>query len=302
MTLLQIESFCTLAKVLNFTKASEILYVSQPVLSKRIANLEEDLGIRLFVRTSHSVLLTEAGELLYKFFVAEKERYHNVYQQARRLSHGQKKLYRFGILDNLQLLGVDIYELIKSIQAADPGIRIELIQRSFPYCYEDLLSKRYDLVFAMDDQFPDSPGLAFVPLVRCQTNIYYLSSAYGSRPSIRDFRELDFFIADDVDSKMGVEWASRELIPHLLVQPSIIQVYQTSSAFANLLSGAGVVVADEPAVMQLPEFFRSAIDFLPLTNHTLGILYLEENSDEVIRGFASSLSASGSMTRAPGVE
>lgn len=300
MTLLQIESFCVLAKTLNFTKASEILFVSQPVLSKRIANLEEELGIKLFVRTSHSVLLTEAGALLYKFFVAEKKSYTNVFHQAQRLSRGQKKLYRFGILDNLQLLGgFDVYELVKSIQADNPGIRIELIQRAFPYYYADLVSKRYDLVFSMDDQFPASPDLVFVPLVKCQTNVYYLSAAYPTEPTIRDFKDRDFFIADDMDSRMGVEWATRELIPHLLVQPSIIQVYQMSSAFANVLSGAGVAVADEPAVMQLPEFFRKDIKAVPLTNHKLGVLYLAENSDDVIREFTGRLSESENISSDP---
>ncbi|MFF0771711.1 LysR family transcriptional regulator [Nonomuraea wenchangensis] len=54
--------FIELAEQLNFTRASERLFVSQPVLSRRIRRLEEDLRTPLFERTSRQVLLTTAGE------------------------------------------------------------------------------------------------------------------------------------------------------------------------------------------------------------------------------------------------
>lgn len=46
------------------TKASEILHISQPALSKQIMQLEEELGARLFVRGKRSLTLTEEGRFL----------------------------------------------------------------------------------------------------------------------------------------------------------------------------------------------------------------------------------------------
>ena len=57
----QIEYFLELARVLNFTKASKNLYISQPALSKQIAGLEDQLGVKLFIRGNHTLSLTEAG-------------------------------------------------------------------------------------------------------------------------------------------------------------------------------------------------------------------------------------------------
>lgn len=62
MELRQIRYFTVLAAELSFTRAAQRLHVSQPPLSLQIANLEAELGARLFDRTSRSVLLSEAGK------------------------------------------------------------------------------------------------------------------------------------------------------------------------------------------------------------------------------------------------
>jgi len=60
----QIESFMTLARELNFSRAAERLHVSQPALTKRIQNLEETLGQPLFLRLRGGLELTESGRIL----------------------------------------------------------------------------------------------------------------------------------------------------------------------------------------------------------------------------------------------
>ena len=56
--------FTAVAEELHFRKAAERLFVSQPVLSRQIARLEQDLKARLFIRDRRSVQLTSAGEAL----------------------------------------------------------------------------------------------------------------------------------------------------------------------------------------------------------------------------------------------
>jgi len=55
------ESFLAVARTLSFSKASELLHISQPTLSATIRNLEETLGARLFDRHTRSVDLTPVG-------------------------------------------------------------------------------------------------------------------------------------------------------------------------------------------------------------------------------------------------
>lgn len=61
MDLQYLIEFAELAKTLNFTKAAERLHMSQPTLSKHMASIEQDIGVKLFNRTSTKVTLTEEG-------------------------------------------------------------------------------------------------------------------------------------------------------------------------------------------------------------------------------------------------
>ena len=57
--------FYIVAQVNNITKASEILNISQPAVTKHIKNLEEQLGNPLFIRTKRGVILNEYGEKIF---------------------------------------------------------------------------------------------------------------------------------------------------------------------------------------------------------------------------------------------
>lgn len=57
--------FSTVAKCKNISRAAELLFVSQPAVSKSIRTLETALNVRLFSRSSKGVTLTPEGEILY---------------------------------------------------------------------------------------------------------------------------------------------------------------------------------------------------------------------------------------------
>lgn len=61
-TLNQLISFCTVAEVGNIGRAADKLNISQPPLSRQIAQLETTLGAKLFIRDAKGVTLTLAGE------------------------------------------------------------------------------------------------------------------------------------------------------------------------------------------------------------------------------------------------
>ncbi len=81
MNTIQLECFLSVAEHLNFSRASEELKITQPAVSHQIRALEDELGVKLFSRTSKSVTLTEEGimflpdaQLILKTALSARER------------------------------------------------------------------------------------------------------------------------------------------------------------------------------------------------------------------------------------
>lgn len=66
MDVRKLEAFCKVYELQNFSKAGEVMYLSQPTISSHVANLEDELGVRLFDRMGRKVMATQAGHVLYR--------------------------------------------------------------------------------------------------------------------------------------------------------------------------------------------------------------------------------------------
>ena len=64
MELRSLRCFLALAEYLNYSRAADSLYISQPTMSVRIQELESEVGTPLFDRSHHHVYLTNAGAAL----------------------------------------------------------------------------------------------------------------------------------------------------------------------------------------------------------------------------------------------
>lgn len=70
----KIRLFLSLAETLSFTETANRLFITQQAVSKHISQLEADLGFPLFIRSTHKVQLTPAGERCRVFFSEELEK------------------------------------------------------------------------------------------------------------------------------------------------------------------------------------------------------------------------------------
>lgn len=79
MNFKELQSFVAISKYKNFSKAAKALYLTQPTISHHIQTLEDELNTTILVRTSKSVSLTKAGQLLLihaQKILNEKEQIH----------------------------------------------------------------------------------------------------------------------------------------------------------------------------------------------------------------------------------
>ena len=67
MNLKQLEAFIKVSDSKSFSKAAQELYLTQPTVSAHIQTLEKELKVRLFVRNTKTVKLSEDGKTLYQY-------------------------------------------------------------------------------------------------------------------------------------------------------------------------------------------------------------------------------------------
>lgn len=96
MDIEKLESFLTLAKVQNFAKAADLLFISQPALSKRIQSIENELNVPLFNRMGSQTYLTMQGEYFKRFAEEMVATYNNAHEYIRQIENLDHGVLRFG--------------------------------------------------------------------------------------------------------------------------------------------------------------------------------------------------------------
>jgi DNA-binding transcriptional LysR family regulator len=118
-----LSSFLVVAEELNFTRAAERLHIAQPALSAQIRRLEAQLGARLLDRTTRSVSLTPAGEVVVARGPEALAAYRALWDDARRAAAGEAGLLRLGYSHSTG------YEtapaLVAAARVAHPDLRID---------------------------------------------------------------------------------------------------------------------------------------------------------------------------------
>lgn len=116
--------FVTLAETLNFSKTAELQYITQPALSRHIVELEEDLGARLFDRSTRTVTLTPAGREVYEEFKKMMSCYESAQRKVKELDAG--KLGSIRIYSPYYWTEQFTEPIIRRYQQANPQCNFEI--------------------------------------------------------------------------------------------------------------------------------------------------------------------------------
>jgi DNA-binding transcriptional LysR family regulator len=160
MELRHLRCFMAVAEELHFARAAERLHIEQSPLSRAIKELEEDLGVQLFVRTTRSTRLTRAGRMFFehvpRVFASLKRACDSV-EAAANGFHGQ---LRIALSDGIT--PTCFSALLALCRQEEPEIEIRLIE--IPLCQQikGLHDDLYDVGFAQLDEAGD--GLVTEPI------------------------------------------------------------------------------------------------------------------------------------------
>lgn len=186
MELRQLKYFVGIADTGNFSDTSKLLFISQSALSQQIKSLEEELGTRLFTRSTHSVVLTESGQQLLPL--------------ARRVLHDVKDCEECisdlkGLLRGELSIGLTfslepfVRETMISFMKQYPHMQVNAYYRNLPDLLQRIRNHEIDVMLSM---MPTSAHdfLSSTPLLRYRIGaVMRQSHPLAKRPSI-SFKDL----------------------------------------------------------------------------------------------------------------
>ncbi len=161
MELRQLEHFVTVAEERHFTRAAELLQISQSGLSASIRSLEQELGTSLFIRSTRRVELTTAGQALLADSVrtlASAAAARNAVAAVRGLVRG-----RLTIGAEPCLGSVDIAAELAAFRTANPGVEVRLRYSGSIDLVESVAGGRVDVALVVDTGHTP-PGVQLRPL------------------------------------------------------------------------------------------------------------------------------------------
>ena len=152
----QIDYCIELAHTLNFSRAAENMFVSQPTFSYQLKLLEDEIGFKIFERNGKGAALTPAGEQFVSYLARMRE------EMKRAIEQGQNFSARYS--DNISVSMMVrqalcfLPEAIKAFEKEQPGVRVTPLFQ-YDNGIESFLKGDADVLFALLEQTKHIPGI-----------------------------------------------------------------------------------------------------------------------------------------------
>ncbi len=285
MNTVQLECFLAVVEHLNFSKAAEAINITQPAVSHQINSLENELGVKLFVRTSKSVSLTHEGvqfisdaEAIMKIALTTKERL----SQAK----GEKPI-RIGIgchnQAELDMLPPILKKLSKAYTRLQPSIHVVPF-KSLDYMLSD---ERIQVMLGFTERAGAEINGVYTEICRCPITCicsgdYHLASHTSLTEKELWGRAL--LIERHTCSNVVFKNQSRLVTNNTGVSLYYCESYET--AVAHVKSGAGFMLFP-----QLPNMHDPELCFIPITDMepvSFGLFYKTTQGNPALKSLISS--------------
>lgn len=145
MELRQLRYFAKTAETLNFSEAAKALFVTQSTLSQQIRQLEDELGIQLFERTSHTVALTEAGQELLPYAIETLHSATSCIDRINDLKNLLAGTLKIGVTYTFIPI---LTETVDAFMKKYPSVKIDVCCKSMEELMELLEKREVDFVLA----------------------------------------------------------------------------------------------------------------------------------------------------------
>ncbi len=151
MELRQLRYFAKAAEMLNFSDAAKALNIAQSSLSQQIKQLEDELDVQLFSRNSHSIRMTEAGEVMLPLALRTIHDAENCTERIHDLQKLLNGTLNIGVTYSFSPI---LTETVMSFMSMYPRIKLNIIYKPMGELMELLAKRDLDFVLAFKPTQP----------------------------------------------------------------------------------------------------------------------------------------------------
>lgn len=153
--------FCSVVEQGSVSAAADVLFIAQPPLSKALNQLEQQLGVRLFTRSSKGMIPTQAGQCLYQRAGTLLRQAQEIEEEMRGFADGQRGVVRIGTVS----MGISrVTAMIQALGADFPAMGFSLQQGDTQYLSELMEQHQLDAALVHLPLTRGAPELKILPL------------------------------------------------------------------------------------------------------------------------------------------
>lgn len=236
----QIDCFLEVCKEMNFTRAAEKLFIPQPAVSRYIAGLEQELGTKLFIRTSNrNISLSDDGKRFYNMFVRFSKELNDAIDDITTELHP----LRLGYNSGWNLSGF-LSDVIDGCRSANPDFNISIECLGFTEATDALISKQLDAIITIENNILNIGQIEFDRVADIDRYIIYSKKHFPDASSPKDFYNMEFLLADDPQIRQISAQIEHFCAPYHFT-PMLRTVANMPTVIACVENGLGVAIIDE---------------------------------------------------------
>ena len=239
MTTKQIDYCIELAHTLNFSRAADNMFVSQPTFSYQIRLLEEEIGFTIFERSGKGASLTPAGAQFVSFLTGMREDLKRAIEQGQNFS--AKYTDNISICMMVRQALYFLPEAMRIFAEAKPDVQITPV---FQYVnsMDTFLQNEADIVFALKEHTRQIPGIQVHELF--ESRIYLIAGHDDPLAEKNLIREEDLYGRTLMVG--GGSPLALKTVQHRLISTGKIDYFNSAdhdTTLTNVAAGRGVCLA-----------------------------------------------------------
>lgn len=239
MTTKQMDYCIELARTLNFTRAAENQFVSQPTLTYQIKLLEDEVGFPIFVRSGKGAALTPAGAQFVSFLSGMREDLKRAVEQGQNFSAKYRDSISVSMMVRQALFFLP--EAMRLFAEQSPEIQI-VPKFEYENGIEGFLKNETDLLFALKEQTRQIPGIRVHDLF--ESRIYLIAQREDPLAEKNRITEEDLFGRTLMVG--GGSPPALRAVQHRLIGSGRIDYFNSAdhdTTLTNVAAGRGVCLA-----------------------------------------------------------